>query len=1195
MQVLKPTTGKRKIRLITAFVWCSAWLMTIMTGYTQENPSSYLSDHAPLVTPEVVVSSYWNTGNPNDEFTELLVISDNLNLGNWTLGDNNTTQSSWNTPFTFLMSNTIWSNLRAGTIIIVWHRTNNSLGQPNKTDFNKADGFIMVAADNTSYFSGGSSNTLNISATGDIIQIKNASDTYVHSLGHRLSFGPSWGPLPLPKLNHKVTLYGTDLCMICPGSSLQEYGDIPPQDGTTWTASLPSPLPPFDTTFGLPNKCSASQTTNSDFWRSLRQPTWNSPNLTGNVNPSNTQVTLNWNAVDDLNPTDGTQGYMILRNSTNTFITPNDGTTYLTGELIGGATVIAIIPSSQIISYIDLTPVPCSDGFYYQIYSYRYSTDDKRGNSYNYARGRAYNETSFGSVQVTYPAAVAPTSASSDRDNFCADDPGNITLSATGGSGNILNWYTGSCGGSLLGPGAGPNNSITIPSPTVTTTYYARWENVCGNSPCVSVTVTVIPNVAASVTIDVSQNPVCNNTQVTFTAIPSNGGASPTYQWYVNSLPVGTGGSTYSYIPLDADQIYVEMISNANCVTGNPAISNTITMTVTPDLPVSVTITADPGTTICAGDPVIFTALPVNGGSNPTYQWYLNGNPVGSNSATYTTNPTDGDDIYCMVTSDLTCATNNPATSNTLTIATTAALPVSASITADPGTTVCAGTTVTYTAVPVNGGASPSFQWYLNGNPVGSNSATYSHIPVDGDAVYCVVTSSSSCATNNPATSNTLTITISSALPVSVTITAAPGNVICSGTTVTFTAAPVNGGSNPTYQWIVNGNPVGTDNPVYAYVPSNADAVSCVLTSDLSCVTNNPATSNSIAITITSALPVSASVIADPDNPVCEGDTVTYTATAINGGTNPTYAWYLNGNPVGTNNPVYSNIPVDGDQVYCVITSDITCATNNPATSNTITISTTQPVLPTVTVTSDHPAICSGVEITFTAIPANEGLTPIYEWFVDGVSVQQGTNPVYVSDLLEPNRTVTCTLTSSLYCLSANPVTSPPYIIQLAPAPVVNLSNDPYLCAGVPVQLDAGPYFTSYLWQDGSTDRYLTARDEGVYWVQVTDTLGCEGSDTVAMIPCSLQIFIPNAFTPNEDGLNDVFRAVGDFEDVTLFSLTIFNRWGEMVFSTNSYDQGWDGKFQGKPCDAGVYAWELTYRLNLEKAITEKGMVTLLR
>ena len=80
-----------------------------------------------------------------------------------------------------------------------------------------------------------------------------------------------------------------------------------------------------------------------------------------------------------------------------------------------------------------------------------------------------------------------PTSAASDRDDLCPDDPGTIQLSVTGGSGDGVRWFDDACGGNSIGTG----NPLTIASPTATTTYYARWETACGESSCASVTVNV--------------------------------------------------------------------------------------------------------------------------------------------------------------------------------------------------------------------------------------------------------------------------------------------------------------------------------------------------------------------------------------------------------------------------------------------------------------------------------------------------------------------------------------------------------------------------------------------------------------------------------------------------------------------------------------------------------------------------------
>ena len=98
---------------------------------------------------------------------------------------------------------------------------------------------------------------------------------------------------------------------------------------------------------------------------------------------------------------------------------------------------------------------------------------------------------------------------------------------------------------------------------------------------------------------------------------------------------------------------------------------------------------------------------------------------VGINSNTYSYVPTTGDVITCVLTSSITpCATGNPATSNAITMTVNANQPVSVSIAAS-ATTICAGTSVTFTATPVNGGTTPAYQWKRNGANVGANSPTY--------------------------------------------------------------------------------------------------------------------------------------------------------------------------------------------------------------------------------------------------------------------------------------------------------------------------------------------------------------------------------------------------------------------------------------------------------------------------------------
>jgi hypothetical protein len=178
-------------------------------------------------------------------------------------------------------------------------------------------------------------------------------------------------------------------------------------------------------------------------------------------------------------------------------------------------------------------------------------------------------------------------------------------------------------------------------------------------------------------------------------------------------------------------------------------------------------------------------------------------------------------------------------------------------------------------------------------------------------------------------------MTVDPLLPVSVSV-APSSNPVCSGTSVTYTATPTHGGSTPAYQWKVNGVNAGTNSASYSYSPSNNDAVTCVLTSNATCATGSPATSNTVTMTVDPLLPVSVS-ISPSSYPVCEG---TFTATPVNGGSTPVYQWKVNGVNVGTNTPTYSYSPSNNNTVSCIMTSNATCATGSPATSNTVTIST---------------------------------------------------------------------------------------------------------------------------------------------------------------------------------------------------------------------------------------------------------------
>ena len=162
--------------------------------------------------------------------------------------------------------------------------------------------------------------------------------------------------------------------MVCPGSNTNEFGQLAPQNGFTYTAKSSLKVA------GLPNSCATSVNGNSDFWRQLREPSWNNPSASANYNESTHQIGIFWNPLEDANPTDLLQGYLLLRNTTNNFVAPTDGFTYLPNQTIGSATVVDVLTGSGSTSYNDIFTVPCGQTLYYRIYGFRYNTDNTGGN-----------------------------------------------------------------------------------------------------------------------------------------------------------------------------------------------------------------------------------------------------------------------------------------------------------------------------------------------------------------------------------------------------------------------------------------------------------------------------------------------------------------------------------------------------------------------------------------------------------------------------------------------------------------------------------------------------------------------------------------------------------------------------------------------------------------------------------------------
>jgi len=246
---------------------------------------------------------------------------------------------------------------------------------------------------------------------------------------------------------------------------------------------------------------------------------------------------------------------------------------------------------------------------------------------------------------------------------------------------------------------------------------------------------------------------------------------------------------------------------------------------------------------------------------------------------------------------------------------------------------------------------------------------------------------------------------------------------------------------------------------------------------------------------------------------------------------------------------------------------------------------------------TDSGRFCTGATIGFTDL-SSATLKPIISWewyFGDGDSsfVQNPTHTYLYGG------TYNVVLMSQNYKDCADTAVRQVTVDNFKPF----AGNDTMIVKGESVPFDATGG-TQYTWSPGtnlsSTDVYNPVGyypDTGVftYTVHVVSDYGCAGNDTITVTVVNQASFqVPTAFTPNGDGKNDVFRpiAVG-YRSLNYFR--VFNRWGQQVYYSTSFETGWDGTFNSKKADLGTYFWDMSYTDRFGKEGFLKGDVTLIR
>jgi gliding motility-associated-like protein len=636
----------------------------------------------------------------------------------------------------------------------------------------------------------------------------------------------------------------------------------------------------------------------------------------------------------------------------------------------------------------------------------------------------------------------------------------------------------------------------------------------------------------------------CCPPNMTSTSALCNGGSSGS----ATATPVGvTGPYTYNWTgPLGFSSTSVN-IAGSNAISNVPAGIYSLTIidnnlcaasaTVQVNQPTNLNLVPSFTNANCLGNGT--GSVTANGGTGAyTYTWI----PSGGNASSASLPPGN----YSVQVADA----NNCTAITTVTIATGGT--VSPAFTT-PVTAQClSGNSFVFTAADPSGTHSYSCHPIL-GAPLPGSTNVYGPVSFSAAGTFTVTHSISNGAC---ASTSVMVITINPPPTVNAT-----GTTVCVGANAPLSA---NGGVN--YSWNgPNGFLSGVQNPVVGSTSTlSAGAYTVLVTAVTGCTNTATATVN-INVPIT---PMALS-----NGPICIGSVLSLTASGA-----ATYTW------AGPNNFNSTLITptIAATTTLTGGTYTLTAIDANGCVGSTQHIVVVNP-LPPVTFTTNAKG-CAPVCITFTCTPE----VPIqnYNWNLGNGSATSGTsNIAYTCYTTGGVYTISVVATDLNGCSSVRTATIEAFpkpnadFIYTPNKPIVNNSSEVSFfdqTTGASI-IQWNWYFMNNIdFQSGQPNPIFVYKEAGEYVValMVKSNRGC--IDTVLKritIGEDFGIYVPNAFTPNEDGVNDIFQPKGF--GITKYFLEIFDRWGEKLFTSNNFFVGWDGMYNGKMSQDDVYQWKI--------------------
>jgi gliding motility-associated-like protein len=796
---------------------------------------------------------------------------------------------------------------------------------------------------------------------------------------------------------------------------------------------------------------------------------------------------------------------------------------------------------------------------------------------------------------VVQPIPTAPTvQASAGGLSVCMGSSASVSINNPQAD-QVYRWFSAATGGTLLFTGT----QFNTPALTANTTYYVEASTAGNCNPSARTPVTITVNALPTDPILTSANvQVCAGSPATFSIASPQAGVI--YQWF--SSPAKTTklfeGNTFVTGPITTNTMfYVSGINASGCSSTN-LTSAMATIQAAPPAPIVAN-----GSTVqtCAGTQVALSIA--NPQTGFTYNWYnaATGGTLISTGATFNTGALSANATYYAEAINNTGCTSTSRTQVSINVN---PLPVNPVVTATGGSTtptVCAGNTVALNATSTT--ANVTFNWYTaaTGGTMVFTGASFTTTPLSANVIYYVeaVSNTTGC-TSSARTAIAISVVAPPTTPVPVATTV----TVCAGSPATLAvASPLAG---VTYKWYDSATKTTLlfTGPTYTTGPQTVNATYYVEASNGSCTSSTLA---NVQVNV-SALPGAPTVV----NASMVGCPNTQVILAI---ANPqagfTYNWYsaATGGTSLASGTQFTTPALTANVTYYAEAVNSTGCASTTRTAVSVTVA-PAPNAPAVATTGTD--ICAGSPTTISATAVDPTVT--IRWYAAATGgTALGTGNSFTTPLLSVNTTYYAEATNAGGCSSATrtpvgitvrqPLTAPSVSVGTTTANSITFQwNAVNGAVSYQISLNNGATFvtpTSGVTGLTHTVSGLNPNQSVTIIVRANGGSACQLSANSNAVTGTTQnpfgngLFVPNAFTPNGDGNNDILYVYGT--NVKSLTFTIYDQYGEMEFRSESISNGWDGTYKGSQRPVGVYMYYVDAIMQDGTIVKKKGSVTLLR